>query len=99
MAGAEYLQAVAKTDGDVCMIFHNEPDGKELYYLGRCHGPVGTARLFYRLYQVTNEGKWMGLVKKAARAIVEAESQRNRLRASGITSASVAVQRASPNSF
>lgn len=51
--GTRYLQSVAKTDGDVCMIFHNEPDGKELYYLGWCHGPVGTARLFYRLYQVT----------------------------------------------
>lgn len=71
LAGAEYLQAVAKTEGDVCMIFHNEPDGKELYYLGWCHGPVGTARLFYRLYQVTNDRKWLGLVKKAAKGIIE----------------------------
>jgi lantibiotic modifying enzyme len=71
LAGASYLQAVAKTEGDVCMIFHNEPDGKELYYLGWCHGPVGTARLFYRLYRVTNDRKWMALVKKAARGIIE----------------------------
>lgn len=68
MAGARYLQAVAKTDGDVCLIFHNEPDGKDLYYLSWCHGPAGTARLFYRLYQITGDRTWMDWVKKAARA-------------------------------
>ena len=71
LAGAKYLQAVAKTDGDVCLIFHNEPDGKDLYYLGWCHGPVGTARLFYRLYLATGDRAWMDWVKKAARGIME----------------------------
>jgi lantibiotic modifying enzyme len=70
LAGAKYLLAVAKTEGDVCMVFHNEPDGKDLYYLGWCHGPVGTARLFYRLYQVTGDKVWMSWVKKSARAIL-----------------------------
>src|SRR6266404_2677770 len=31
LEGASYLLAVAKTDGDACFIFHNEPDGKDLY--------------------------------------------------------------------
>jgi lantibiotic modifying enzyme len=70
LAGAKYLQAVAKSDGDVCLIFHNEPDGKDLYYLGWCHGPVGTARLFYRLYQITGDRAWMDWVKKSARGIM-----------------------------
>ena len=70
LSGAKYLQAVAKTDGDACLIFHNEPDGKDLYYLGWCHGPVGTARLFYRLYQVTGDSQWMAWVKKSARGIM-----------------------------
>lgn len=70
LAGAKYLLAVAKTEGDVCMIFHNEPDGKDLYYLGWCHGPVGTARLFYRLYEVTGDKVWMSWVRKSARAIL-----------------------------
>ena len=43
-AGAKYLQAIARTDGDICLIQHNQPDGLDLYYLGWCHGPVGTAR-------------------------------------------------------
>ena len=71
LAGAKYLQAVAKTEGDVCLVFHNEPDGKDLYYLGWCHGPVGTARLFYRLYQVTGDRAWMGWVKKSAQALLK----------------------------
>jgi rhamnogalacturonyl hydrolase YesR len=70
LAGAKYLQAVAKTDGDACLIFHNEPDGRDLYYLGWCHGPVGTARLFYRLYQVTGDRQWMDWVRKSARGIM-----------------------------
>jgi lantibiotic modifying enzyme len=74
VAGARYLQSVAKTAGDVCLVFHNEPDGKDLYYLGWCHGPVGTARLFFRLYQVTNDREWLAWVQKSAQA----------LRASGI---------------
>lgn len=71
LAGAKYLQAVAKTEGEVCMIFHNEPDGKDLYYLGWCHGPVGTARLFYRLYQATGDRVWMDWVKRSARGIMK----------------------------
>jgi len=71
LEGARYLQAVAKTDGGVCLIFHNEPDGKNLYYLGWCHGPVGTARLFYRLYQVTRDPQWMDWVKRSARGIMQ----------------------------
>lgn len=66
--GAKYLQSIANTEGDTCLIFHNEPDGKNLYYLSWCHGPPGTARLFYRLYQVTGDHVWMTWVKKAARA-------------------------------
>ena len=71
LAGAKYLQGVARTDGDICLVFHNEPDGKDLYYLGWCHGPVGTARLFYRLYKVTGDRSWMDWVKKAARGIMQ----------------------------
>jgi len=68
LAGARYLQSIANTEGDVCLIFHNEPDGKNLYYLSWCHGPAGTARLFYRLSQVTGDRAWMEWVRKSARA-------------------------------
>jgi len=32
-----------------CAWFHHEGDGEDLYYAGWCHGPAGTARLFYEL--------------------------------------------------
>lgn len=71
LSGAKYLKSIAKTEGEVCLIFHNEPEGKELFYLGWCHGPVGTARLFYRLYQTTGDKTWMDWVKKSAQAVIE----------------------------
>src|SRR5215813_11097735 len=70
LAGAKYLQSIADTEGDGCLIFHNEPDGKDLYYLGWCHGPVGTARLFYRLYQATGDKTWMEWTRKSARSVM-----------------------------
>src|SRR5262249_19136246 len=70
-AGARYLLSIANVRGDSCLIFHDEPGGKDLYYLGWCHGPVGTARLFYRLRQTTGEEEWMRWVKKGAQAILE----------------------------
>jgi lantibiotic modifying enzyme len=70
LSGARYLQSIAQTEGDTCLIFHDELDGKDLYYLGWCHGPTGSAQLFYRLYQVTGDEGWMEWVEKCARAIL-----------------------------
>jgi lantibiotic modifying enzyme len=70
LAGAKYLKAVAHTEGDVCLVFHNEPDGKNLYYLGWCHGPTGTARLFYQLHRATGDGEWMQWVRRSARGVM-----------------------------
>ena len=72
LAGARYLKAVAKTEGDMCLIFHHEPeeDGKNLFYLGYCHGPAGTARLWYKLYQVTGDKEWLQWTERSARGIL-----------------------------
>ncbi|MGH9711083.1 MAG: lanthionine synthetase LanC family protein, partial [Candidatus Acidiferrales bacterium] len=69
--GANYLLSIADKQGDICLIYHDStPNGKSLYYLGWCHGPAGTARLFYRLFQDTHDPQWMSWTKKSARAIV-----------------------------
>jgi lantibiotic modifying enzyme len=72
LGGARYLKAIADTDGDVCLIFHHEPgdDGRHLFYLGWCHGPAGTARLWYQLYKVTGDRDWLGWADKSARGIL-----------------------------
>ena len=46
--GARYLQTLKNTDG--LIPHHEEGDGKQLFYYGYCHGPVGTARLYYVLF-------------------------------------------------
>jgi lantibiotic modifying enzyme len=71
LAGARYLLKVAKTEGDVCLVFHHEPeaDGLDLYYLSWCHGPAGTARLFHRLAAVTGDRDWREWVRKSANGI------------------------------
>lgn len=72
LAGAAYLKNVAQTEGDVCLIFHHEPeeDGRKLFYLGYCHGPAGTARLWYRLYKSTGDKAWLDWTEKSARGIL-----------------------------
>jgi lantibiotic modifying enzyme len=67
--GARYLQSVASCQGDGCMVFHHEPGGEDLFYLGWCHGPVGTARLFHQLGKVTGDAEWSDWVLRSANAI------------------------------
>jgi lantibiotic modifying enzyme len=68
--GAKYLQSIAQTTGDVCLIMHNAPEGTDLYYLGWCHGPAGTARLFHQLHRVTGTREWSSWVDRSARGIL-----------------------------
>jgi lantibiotic modifying enzyme len=69
--GARYLQSIATpTDGDGRRIFHNDPDGRELFYLSWCHGPVGTARLFHRLGAVTGDRTWSAYVPRLAQGVI-----------------------------
>lgn len=69
-AGARYLQSVADTTGDSCLIFHDEPDNKNLYYLGWCHGPVGTSRLFVQLDRIEPKAGWLDWARKGAKGIL-----------------------------
>jgi len=70
LAGAKYLLAVANKTNDGCLIFHDEPDGKDLYYLGWCHGPAGTARLFYQLSRETGKKSWMEWARRSAGSVL-----------------------------
>ncbi len=67
--GATYLERLAKTDGGGCLVYHHTNGGEDRYYLSWCHGPAGTARLFHRLGQVTNEPGWRRRVECAARGV------------------------------
>jgi lantibiotic modifying enzyme len=68
--GARHLQSIAITTNDVCLVMHNAPEGTDLYYLGWCHGPAGTARLFHQLHRVTGAAEWRMWVDRSARGIL-----------------------------
>ncbi len=55
LAGAKYLDAIATKRDGARAIFHVTGGGEDRFYLSWCHGPVGTARLFHRLQQITGD--------------------------------------------
>jgi lantibiotic modifying enzyme len=69
-AGAQHIQSIATLQGNAALVHYREPDLTDLYYLGYCHGPPGTARLFYQLHQVTGKREYFEWVEKLARGVV-----------------------------
>lgn len=67
LSAGRYLLAVTNDDG---LVFHHEQGGEDLYYLGWCHGPPGTARLYFKLWQLTGEDLWRDAMRKAAAGIL-----------------------------
>jgi lantibiotic modifying enzyme len=69
-SGARHVQSIATLRDDAAMLFYRAPDLTDLYYLGYCHGPVGTARLFYLLHRLTGEPEDRLWLQRFARAIL-----------------------------
>jgi lantibiotic modifying enzyme len=70
-AGAAHVRAIATVRGDAALLYYREPDLTDLYYLGYCHGPVGTARLFFELHRQTGEADYLAWTERFARGIVD----------------------------
>jgi lantibiotic modifying enzyme len=70
-AGADHIRALATLDPatDSALLFYREPDFTDLYYLGYCHGPVGTSRLFYELHRLTGDADDLRWTERFARGI------------------------------
>lgn len=68
MAAAEELKSLENSDDWV--YHHDAEDGKNLFYLSWCHGPAGTARFYYLLYQVTKDESWKQRIRTAAKAMM-----------------------------
>lgn len=64
--GAAYLMSLTGKDG---LIWHHKPGGEDLDYLGWCHGPVGTARLFAALHKNTRERGYAKWIDRAAESL------------------------------
>ena len=68
--GARYLESIARCEGDSCLVYHHDGGGEQLFYLGWCHGPAGTARLFHQLAAVTKDAEWSEWEGRASRGIL-----------------------------
>ncbi len=71
VAGGHRLLSLAETEGDVCLVFHHTEGGEELQYLSWCHGPAGTARTFYKLWQITGDPMWMEWTVRSANGVYD----------------------------
>jgi lantibiotic modifying enzyme len=69
-AGALHLQRIATIRGDAALIHYREPDHTDLFYLGYCNGPAGTARLFYQLYLATKDPHYLEWTEMLARGVM-----------------------------
>jgi lantibiotic modifying enzyme len=72
---ADYLLSSTNEQGLVC---HHDPGGEGLHYLGYCHGPPGTSRLFYAMYELTEDVKWMKAIRKSANYMIDMDLHENR---------------------
>lgn len=64
-AGGSYLESLSDERG---LIYHNQTN-PDLFYLGWCHGPAGSARLFDLLNQITGERKWAQWITQAGKSM------------------------------
>jgi len=71
ISDANYLKGIARQDRESFLLYHHDPGGRDLYYLGRCNGPAGSAALFYELYRNTKDKQWLGIAERSAGAILK----------------------------
>ena len=69
--GALHLQTIATLHGNAALIPYRFPDLPDLYYLGFCHGPAGTARTFFELHKITREPEYQVWTEQLAQGIVQ----------------------------
>jgi lantibiotic modifying enzyme len=69
--GAAHLQNIATVHGDAALIPYRLPDLADLYYLGFCHGPAGTARTFFELHDLTRNPAYLLWTERLAQGVVQ----------------------------
>lgn len=68
LSGAEWLRRSARSDETGAMAWrHDDAAGREVYYSGWCHGPVGTSRLFRVLRTISGDSTWEAVADGALR--------------------------------
>ena len=69
-SAARYVMSRASVVGDGRLVCHTEEARKPMFYLGACHGPAGTGRLFLELAAITGEADWMEEARALTRGLL-----------------------------
>lgn len=71
IAAARYVQSRATPTGDDgVLVCHTEEPKRPFFYLGACHGPAGTGRLFFLLHQITGDASWVDWMHRLNRGLL-----------------------------
>ncbi len=75
----EFIAAAASFSGDrsAALLPHALPDRPDVFYLGYCHGPVGTCRYFDELYKITGDLDDRDWELRLARGVLAAGAPEN----------------------
>jgi lantibiotic modifying enzyme len=71
IAGARHVLALAVNTDGALRVPHHLPGGEDLFYLGWCHGPAGTQRLFRALAAATGAAEWSEHAEACARTLAK----------------------------
>lgn len=63
-AAVNYIKSIAVKQKKGYLIPYKLGRYDDKFYLGNCHGPVGTAKLFYELYSITKNPEWLQEVRE-----------------------------------
>ncbi len=69
--GAVHLQTIATVRGNAALVPYRFPDLTDIYYLGFCHGPAGTARTFFELHKITGDPLYKRWTEQLANGVVQ----------------------------
>jgi lantibiotic modifying enzyme len=69
--GAQHLQTIATVHGNAALVPYRLPDLPDLYYLGFCHGPAGTARTFFELHRITRDPAYAEWTDRLAQGVIQ----------------------------
>ena len=72
LGGAQHLLVIAHDSSGGLRVYHHAPEGEDLFYLGWCHGPTGTAILFRTLAQLEQGHSWMETEERFTRSLLSA---------------------------
>jgi lantibiotic modifying enzyme len=75
--GAAYVRSLAVEKDGGALVPYRLPDLSDVFYLGFCHGPAGTGRLYYKLHEITGKQEYREFLDKLVRGLELAGAPEN----------------------